>query len=588
MKIKIWICVVLGWSLYGGLSSAAHCQTAFDSNCYYPVFGDPTGFDTIYGAQAYQHLGDYMGSMPSLTGKTAPRLLTMGLSPQPLFLTSVETGPEFDLHKLSVIKRYKDRIKNWPNNASYGHFRSPRYLDMLITGEGGTPPLIYWADESGEYDTNRTTQVLPSRVGGHGLIFGGMAPYVERLTSDSVDDIVLYVGLFDSFPEPFPLVMALVKGGQHLYDQGAVAMWDDTATSVVWHRTVTNDGDSTNRTYGSQGDWRGTGRQDFVTGDDWGNLYYYRNDPPFSIRKFADAMREDTLLVMRDYSLFKAHPLTKPIPWGLLTMKAFPRLPGDRTKDLLIAPYVAKDPGTHNGICVFKGGVDFGSKRIGYDSSDFFIVTPEHYDSQLAGITWPFLSNGGDLTGTGNDVLITGGGGGIGYTFYAFYVLGKAMDDKIDLFASLHYGSGSQDTIPTTSRGNPTFIHASPVTETDEDNAIGIYEKGSIQLLRGADSIPVHLNPALAIDSDYVIRELRLYPNPTTRSVNITLQSDAHQSFAVNFHDMLGRMVAHTDRIAEVGTQTFHIELPPLASGTYVLEIVGQSSRFRAKLSVVE
>jgi hypothetical protein len=269
-------------------------------------------------------------------------------------------------------------------------------------------------------------------------------------------------------------------------------------------------------------------------------------------------------------------------------MRAFPKKNGDRSFDLLSAPAVGGDSATRSGIMLFRGGPNFGSKRLYYDSADYLIRHPGYYDFNFANIQgWPDMFNVGDLTGTGNNVLFTGGGGGLGSTFEAMYVTGKALDDQIDEFSSCVYCSGWFDTIVTTAKGNPTYIHGAPVYElTTQKHAIGM-----VMLLRGADKIPVRENPkwdSVLVPPVSSVEGSALYPNPATTYVNVTFTCADQEEVVFTLYDVLGRVAFSDARFTIGGRQTVHLDLPILAAGTYELIVAGAHVSLRSKLVVTQ
>jgi hypothetical protein len=466
---------------------------------------------------------------------------------------------------------------------------------MFVEGVQGIP-TIYWADEDGEYDSSRYTLLVPGRSDGLGNICSHMLPYVAKLTSDTVDDIVLSVLRVDSIVLGVEKTyMCLFKGGEQLYQRGKVSTWDDSA---FW---LTDGGgaragtvDSLDRTYGAQGDFRGVGREDFVAGDDLGNLYYFKNDVPFDIHKFAGAMRSDTLVRMRDYSLsIPATPLDHDFrPKGILAMRVFPKPVWDNSVDLLVAPSIVRDSTYQSGVCIWRGGPHFGEKRLGYDSCDFLIHHPAYYNYAFQGITWPSLQNGGDLTGTGNPVLITGGGGGLGNQFYAWYVLGRALDDKIDMFVSYYHGSGWADTITATNSGYRSFIESTPYAETSDDNGNQIAQVGGIQMLVGARNIPVHPNPVFSVSGrhslDTSVHHLLAYPNPCDERTVITFDNCSGGTMQVDVINMLGTVVRHNQTPGGFGVQQFAVALNELPAGAYVIRLSCPADGWSATTSVIK
>ncbi len=559
---------------------------AYDTACYFPKEDDPTEIDTIYGGKAYQHLGNGLRSFPPRVGETNNELAFHGLPNNIPFLTEVQTGENFNLHKLSVIKKLSYQFLD---GFTWGHFRSPNITDIFYDGNAGGHPKIYWADENGDFDSARFTSIVPTAIeGGH--TGGGSASFISAfatyLTSDSVNDIVMGInanGISPDFNDSIFIV--LVKGGVQLVSQKA-AKWDER---IFWGVPDGNAGRlDTNLRYTTVGDWRGVGREDVISfTPGTGNYFYYRNDPPFILQRLVNSMHTDTLIVGSSWSLFKKLYNNGP---GGGKFIAFSKKSWDHSYDLIISlPLDAStDPAAYNGICFFRGGSDFGKKRLSLDSADFFLHCPGYYSGDFGQASWPLISGAGDLTGTGNPVLLTSGHSGIGYGFLAFYVLGKAMDDKIDVFIPSHYGGGSADTIVATNKGYKSFISGSPARMSPEDQNNGIFEKGSVEILYGAEKIPVRLNPTYSETSEPINGAIEIFPNPVVRSFNMTLVLASSQSLMITLRDILGRVVFQEQRTSSGGEETLHVELPILLSGTYFLEVIGKTIRATKKISVLE
>ncbi len=578
MRILLISAIVIFAGIF--CSKESYAQSAYDSACYFPHMGDPNELDTIYGGRADQALGKNIALLPPLNGQTYDRLVMQGLPGNIPYITSVETGPTFNLHKLNFIKRYPYLFENWGYSLKSGHFRNSKEIDLISYQVDGATynsnTTIYWADKNGDYDTGRYTQIFPFR-NDHLPV-----PYIGKFTSDTVDDIIMSISGFFYHPGiPDTSYIALIKGGQQLYDK-RIALFDDTVFYEIapWHASMER--------FPFQGDWRGVGREDILMVDKPGNIfYYYKNDPPFELHRFVNAMEHDTILDAREWSYYKDY-----FSGGGdgMAMKAFPKLPSDHSFDLL-CPLPASVAGiSKGGICVFKGGPDFGSKRLSYNTPDYLLHSPAYYSGDFAHDDWPgAMTDCGDLTKTGNPVLATRGGY-FTYGFTAFYVLGKAMDDKIDAFFSQNEGGfGGQDTIHAFTDQRTTYIMSAPAYESPEDQNNGIFAKGSLQVLYGSEKIPVHLNPKFAVapipNNDIGIE---VYPNPMTRSFNITAGFDFSQSVRFIIRDVLGRGVYSADRIASGGEETFHFEIPALSSGTYFIQAVGRSTHFQKKISITE
>lgn len=570
---------------------------AYDSACYFPQLGIPAEFDSIYGGVAYQHLGDKFRILPPLKQQSYDRLVMTGLPDNIPFLTAVETGPSFNLHALKESKKYPYIFDSWPAIKT-GHFRSPKYTDIL-TGygdEGGGSKIItiFWSDDNGEYDSSRYTILAPfAQFPGTGMgISDIVSPYVTRMTSDNLDDIMMSFYFHHPKLDTDTVYLALFRGGDHLYHQGKYAMWDDTA---FWEYLRYMPLDSIHRSP-LQADWRGVGREDLIAYDYLGNFYYFKNDPPFDLHNIVKALHFDTLLVSKEWSLYKTDfSMTSGAYIHATSMRAFTKPSWNKSEDLLLSLPLRSGSGydipNNNGICVYKGSPSFGEKRLSFDSADYFLHCPGFNNpGDFSETAWPGTPvNCGDITGSGNNVLGTRGGV---FTngFSALYVLGKAMDDKIDVFMAQNGGGyGGADSIHISSSGAPTYILDAPAYESPEDQNKGIFQKGSLEVLQGTSRIPVHLNPKFAVtEIGQMIRTIEIFPNPIVRAFNVTAIFREAENIKLVLRDLLGRAVYSESRFVSGGKETIHINLPQLVPGTYFLEIAGRSDRYTAKISVLE
>jgi hypothetical protein len=299
----------------------------------------------------------------------------------------------------------------------------------------------------------------------------------------------------------------------------------------------------------------------------------------------------DTLLLFKDFSLYyppNVNGQTQSIPLGFLAMQAFARKPFDRSVDLLVAPQVPGDSAYRTGICMFRGGPHFGEKRIGYDSSDFLLYHPGHYGALRDIRGWPDMFNIGDITGTGNNVLLTGGGAGLGYNFEAMYVLGTAMDDKIDEFMGCHYCSGSFDTIRTTTNDIPTFIASAPVFYNDDN----VQEVGTVMLLRGArDNIPVVDNPVWGVKESHssdTSHHISAYPNPFDEKTTVVFNNNTGAKIELDVMNSAGQFVDHEETPGGYGVQEYAVFLNTLPAGAYFLRLSCPADGWSATTSVIK
>ncbi len=204
--------------------------------------------------------------------------------------------------------------------------------------------------------------------------------------------------------------------------------------------------------------------------------------------------------------------------------------------------------------------------------------SPAFYSGDFVGDSWPGdIKDFGDLTGSGNPVLGTRGGY-FTFGFTALYVLGKAMDDKIDVFFSQNEGGfGGQDTIQALSDGRTTYIMGGPAYQSPEDQNNGIFQKGSLLVLHGNEKIPVRLNPKFAAVERKKVEEavghVYAYPNPFVENTVLTFDNCTGTKMSVDICSSTGAIVKHEETPAVDRLQQYAPDLTSLAPGMYIIRM---------------
>ncbi len=561
-------------------------QSAFDSACYYPVIGDPSEIDTIYGAVNNQMLGGLIKNLGTKPNGGFGNMLIANLDhadhSDSGSLFQVQTGPPFNLHNLNGLPQKLGLNNIFPIDGSgagfrLGHFHDQSHVDIFVVDLW----RIYWADDNGNYDSTRYTDLSLNVQGDHP--FGGysrnyITPYITHLTSDTMDDLVL--GFFTTWIDNTKDTMfeALFRGGTNLMSK--TLAYEDTSAMAYPILQVSN---GQNYLVSTQGDFRGTGRDDLIVADQSSNLWFYKNDPPFSIGALAKAVANDTLLVQWQNPDWIQHVTVNSAETPYFSMRAMPKAPGDKSVDFM--PVFTTQANPNGAIYIFRGGPDFGSKRLIIDSADFVITEPDlGYD------LWPVnsLVDAGDMTGTGNHVLLVDGASGqTGYD--NFYVTGAALDNKIDMY-SYAYG-GYDDTLTADDDSLEDFMEGGPYYTSPEDLSNGKSLVGTIWIYKGSKQIPVHLNPQFAEVKSVPQQNgagITFAPNPTTHSWSVaTIIWPVSEEADLCVYDLLGTAVQSGNIRLLGGPEQQRIYFPNLAAGVYVVEIHGASGVARAKLVIV-
>ena len=496
-------------------------------------------------------------------------------SVSPIFIDAeIPTGPNFNLHDL------RTKAQNFqpdPDYIYFGHFRNRTSVDIFDAGAR----KIYWADESGNYDSNNTTELRSNIVGnggglGYSSFTGSFQPYIAHLTSDSLDDVVVGFGIFNIPFSNDSFYLALFKGST-LYQKRYA--YEDTSCVIPgpyddysYFRPTT------------KGDFRGTGRDDLIIADIYPNAFYFRNDPPFSLEKLRHAMFYDTLWTKP--SRWKdTNSNNQKVLWIFtgqsLSMHAIPKTGGDNSYDWVVW-IPTKDSGDL--ISIFRGDPDFGSHRITIDSATFIIHRPG-FESH-----WPvFFSNAGDMTGTGNEVLYVDGDNNVDLAYQNFYVTGKALDDHIDIYNSFTAGA-LLDTLTASSDTLEDVLLGLPGHTSDEDFSKGKRMVGSLWLMHGTNQIPVRLNPKwmdVASIPQQNSTGISFFPNPITRNWSLaTILWPAAEQAEYRLFNLLGNEVGRGSLRLLGGAEQQRIYFPSLASGVYVFVLHSGRAEARSKLVI--
>ncbi|HZK76560.1 MAG TPA: T9SS type A sorting domain-containing protein [Candidatus Kapabacteria bacterium] len=531
---------------------------SLDSNCYFPQIGVPGEIDTIYGSYSgYDSpsggIGAYIHNLgPKADGTFGNMLIFNGLGPTSPFEIWQEapTGPAFNLHDLKATARH---FSTDVGNLFFGHFHDRTHLDIFDEDAW----RIYWADDNGNYDSSRYTDLKANIYGSEGFGHTDVIsePYIAHLTTDTVDDIVEGFYSLDSLQTKDSVYLALFQGGSTIY-QKKVAYED---TSKVMPPPYPND-----YHYTIQGDLRGTGRDDLLISDYHSNLFFFKNDPPFSLEKFLHAMLYDTLWARVDNKEWRDINAAWINRFTSITMPFLPKKTGDLSIDFAASIPTSND--SNNGIFIFRGGPDFGSHRITIDSAAYVITKP-----QLGYPLWPeVLNDAGDMTGTGNHLLFTYGWDA-GYGWQNYYLTGQALDNKIDIYYSGIVTLGdtltaNADSLEDNLLGNDSY--------SNPGDSVG---HGTMWLMYGSKQIPVHLNPQFA-DEVNIPQEngagISFSPNPVIRGWSVaTILWPVSEDGEYSIYDMLGRMVEHGPIRLYGGAEEQRIYFSGMPQGVYIYTI---------------
>ncbi|MEO6939207.1 MAG: T9SS type A sorting domain-containing protein [Candidatus Kapaibacterium sp.] len=569
-------CVFLIFFLYllSGGDAIAQPPAALDPDCYLPRIGVAGEIDSIYGSVRYQRLGNNLKGIGPAPGEARNRITFGGIAPFPDSsfdpLTNADVfqgGPNFRLNGLQSLGKIKgvDVFR-----CQFAHFRSQRLLDAIWNRR------IYWSDEQGMYDSARSTLVRGG-VRGDFLLYQASSAILTKLTHDSIDDLIM---MWDSIPPRLFTAYACWYDGQKLF--GKDTAWADST------RLFEEQGQGR---YCLTADFTGTGRQSVIGDDSSRNLFFYENVAPFSLEGFCNAMKFDTLLAIHD------NPRIKDGSYGYalyqaLAMRAFPKAPWDHSVDFLTPQRDNTDTLHYRPphVYFFKGGPEFGKRRLLLDSAEFVMRTPEELEfpaHSFFGLS--ALNDCGDMTGTGNKVLLLqetdDGFTALNY----FYVTGRALDDRADMFYEVDPdGLGIADTLTADANGLQDVIIGMQNYYSYEDHSIGKTEVGTVHVIHGSSRIPVKISPKFDVgrapgSADW----LQVYPNPSSSRVSISLREFENQEISISIRDILGREVFASHHRCPKEAEIYSIKVSMLAQGSYVLTIESGHLRRSSSIAII-
>jgi hypothetical protein len=575
MRNLFLLAVVAFWVLSIAVVARAQVSSsAFDPQCYQPTVGDPGVIDTIYGSRDKQYLGGDLFNVGPRYGESYGRIMTDGFQKDTSNFSSVRTGPAFNIHKLQVEKNMNFTQSNHP---IFGHFHSPHLTDLLIQNQ------IYWSDDSGNYDESRSSFITlrPQGDSNYGSNFGVLTPYVAYLSSDSLQDIV--AGCTSSWPKAKSDTGYIIyfKGSKSLPSNGKFIFADTELAAAYLNGNEARGAGA--------GDFRGSGKQDCIAYDALGDLFCYKNDGAFSLQKFSDAIHFDTLFSRWDNAGLK--PTVNPWSMGF-PLKAFAKAAWDKSLDFFGSVLTTDDK---NGAQLFfRGGKDFGSRRLFLDSVDFVMHSPRYLDNNWSSnLTWgDEIWNCGDMTGTGNTVICAHGSDDGDLTnFYYFYVLGRAMDEKVDMFYGMsNYGTGYIDTLVADRDSLQDIINGLVIFTSDNDRLLhNWWGVGSLQVIHGSKQIPVHISPKYSVGPTPTSTAIfTVYPNPIRTHFQADFRLRESGNALLRIFDLLGREVYREIFRGTAGEQVKRVQLPRLANGVYQLLIERGPEQLRTKIVIAE
>ena len=361
MKRVLLLFIVLASLTASIVVRAQWTGPAFNPHCFYPVVGDSMEIDTIFGmienhvtgADAGEHLGAglrNLGPRPSEDFGTMQVVLTQD-PPFDLssYLRSFDAGPDFNLHHLKMNHRLPFATKE--DFIQIGHFRDTYHNDILVGGMDQSP-IIYWADDSGDFDSSRYSLFFPPKIGIYSSFSLGSAPLGAYLSTDSVLDLVYFFDVVSDTSGGRPyhdtIYIGIVKGGPAM-----LQLSESRAPDTSWGTTDFQQFHSyVSIADGPQIFWEADishKTRGILAEDTGGNLLYYQRREPFRIGDLAHSLLYDTLFAPRTIpNFFGNDQWALPLPF---LMRALPKLRSDSSRDLLYPILTTKTAS----LLIFRG-----------------------------------------------------------------------------------------------------------------------------------------------------------------------------------------------------------------------------------------
>ena len=189
------------------------------------------------------------------------------------------------------------------------------------------------------------------------------------------------------------------------------------------------------------------------------------------------------------------------------------------------------------------------------------------------------------MTGTGNPVLrIRGNDRYSGREYY--YVMGKAMDDKIDMSIQQSPGYAASGPVLVNTDGDKLQDILYQVNNQGGDS-LQRYA-GSLWVVHGSTQIPVHLNPKYAVkrQTSPISGLISIYPNPAHLETAVSFAVETAGAYSITIHDLLGRVMYRSTRRCDEGDGVWSLQTELFPQGTYYVTIEGAGMQKFGKILV--
>jgi hypothetical protein len=221
------------------------------------------------------------------------------------------------------------------------------------------------------------------------------------------------------------------------------------------------------------------------------------------------------------------------------------------------------------------------------------------YGTQTANWGWTLNSFGSDYYAEFATPSFSGGGGG-GANGVPLAVEGLVLKGRSDFGVNtLTWNTESElnnshfelmrgrtkdvmsvlSTIPTKAQGGTSNTPLSYEFVDDKPSAKKLYYAVKEVDMNGSSSLSNIVE--VTMNDDHFVA-LDAYPNPTSHTLNVSLNIPANNRLAVDIYDALGRLVYSQVHTATGGNEVLALDVSTLATGHYTLQIRSKTTDFSA------
>jgi hypothetical protein len=158
-------------------------------------------------------------------------------------------------------------------------------------------------------------------------------------------------------------------------------------------------------------------------------------------------------------------------------------------------------------------------------------------------------------------------------TFTYVFSLGS---HEVCYYRYLHSYNELQRMVPPCKKCITICIEEQEDLNTTEMNTLSKEKKTVIDTKTGIKQGTIPLGDIIPVD-DNNIDKIKIYPNPTNNEWNVIISNDISDKIAISIFDMNGKLIYNEINNTIVGENLFKVESKNLKTGSYILEIKGNS-----------